>query len=104
MTNYNDRLGELREARRKAKRRDTALSVLGVVAAVVIIVLGIAGVLALGAVITKFAWNYGVVKLVAASGGSVAKIGFLTALAVNFAIGIIGRVFRPTSEPSKPAA
>lgn len=53
-------------------------------------------IVAISALITMLAWNLGVVALVAAAGGSVGKIGFITAIFVNFAIGIVARIFRPT--------
>lgn len=59
-------------------------------------------IVVLFALLTQFAWNVGVVALVAACGGSVAKIGFWTAVAVNIALGIIARIFKGT--PAKADA
>lgn len=66
-----------------------------VVAFIVLVVL----IALLGGVITQFAWNYGVVALVAAAGGSLGKIGLVTAIAANLAISIVGRIFRAPRVP-----
>lgn len=52
-------------------------------------------IILIGGLITMLAWNLGVVALVAAAGGTVGKIGLITAIFVNFAIGIVARIFRP---------
>lgn len=73
-------------------------STLATVIAVVVITLAFAlligGLALLSALITKIAWNYGVVAIVAACGGHVAKISLVTALCFNIAWGIVTRPFR----------
>lgn len=58
-------------------------------------------VVILSGLLTLLAWNVGVVAIVAACGGAVAKIGLGTAICANIALGIVGRIFRG---PSKGAS
>lgn len=44
--------------------------------------------------LVMFAWNVGVVPIVAAAGGHVAKIGYLTAIAGFVALSLLGGVIR----------
>lgn len=92
---YQERLARLRQERlaaAKAKRRKEAWTKVAV--ALGGLAGALLGVLFVG-VITMFAWNVGVVGVVAASGGAVGKIGLLTAIAANFAIGIVARIVWP---------
>lgn len=58
----------------------------------------------LGGLFTLFAWNIGVVALVAALGGEVGTINLLAAIGINFALTVIGGIFRrpTTGTPKKP--
>jgi hypothetical protein len=53
------------------------------------IIVLIVAVAALSALITMWAWNFGVTEVVKICGGHVGKIGFITAWWVAFALGII---------------
>jgi len=64
-----------------------------------VIAWGIVAVIAIvliAGLVTLFAWNTGVVAALGAFGVAVGKVTFVEAIAINFAIGVIGRVFRPT--------
>lgn len=52
------------------------------------------GVAALSAAFFMIAVNYGVVHLVAAAGGTLAKIGFWTSFWTTYIIGLIGSLWR----------
>lgn len=71
-----------------------------VVGFIVMTVLFLVLVAVLG-LITMFAWNVGVVALVAACGGEVSRISFLAAVAINFAIGVVRRVFACSTPAAK---
>lgn len=49
----------------------------------------LAVVVVLSALITMWAWNFGVVVIVAACGGGIAKIGFWAAFWANVALGVV---------------
>lgn len=98
MTNDYERQRQERIAAAKKRRRKEARDKFfaGLLVAAVIIVL-VAALVILCGLITMLAWNYGVVALVAACGGSVSKIGLITAVCANLAIGVISRIFRRDS-------
>jgi hypothetical protein len=62
--------------------------------AVIAVLALVAACFLLGGVIIWAAWNLGVVPLVAACGGTVAKIGFWTAVFVSVALNVVGGIFR----------
>lgn len=70
------------------------MKAIAVVIAIIVGLLFIGLFAALGAVITWAAWNWGVVAIVAAAGGSIAKIGLVTAFFINVALGIVTSPFR----------
>lgn len=82
---------------RNPKSNSIGIIALGVTAAAVLV----AAIVALAALITMLAWNLGVVALVAATGNSVGTIGFVTAIFVNMAIGVVSRIFRSPSVTAK---
>lgn len=54
----------------------------------------VVGCFVLGGLVTMLAWNLGVVAIVAACGGTVAKIGLLTGIFTNIALNIVSRLIR----------
>ena len=58
-------------------------------------IVGLVLLITLAGLITLFAWNTGVVAALGAFGVAVGQIGFIDAVAINFAIGAVGRIFRP---------
>lgn len=61
----------------------------------VVLILGVAVLVHLfGGLIVLLAWNLGVVNVVAASGGSVATIGYLTAVGVSIALTFLRGIFQ----------
>lgn len=76
-----------------------AAAAIGVLLLIVLFLVIVGAFAVLGGLITMVAWNYGVVPIVAASGGAVAKISLLTGISANIAISIVGRIFhRPSVE------
>jgi hypothetical protein len=63
------------------------IGILGIIVALVFLLSCI------GAAILFFGWNLGVVALVAACGGHVAKIGFWTAYFVSLALSVVKGIF-----------
>jgi len=61
--------------------------------AVLVLIVALA-VVVLSGLVTLFAWNTGVVGLVAACGGTVTGISLSVAIATNFIVLILSRVFR----------
>lgn len=98
MTDY-DQIRKQRAAAKAAfQRRQKREKVLFTIVAVLLLIAAVAAIVILGGIITQFAWNVGVVALVAACGGTVGKISLGAAIAANFALSIIGGVFRrPTA-------
>lgn len=65
-----------------------------------LLLLIVAIIFLLGPLLVWLGWNIGVVALVAACGGSVGKISFVTAIFVSIALNIVGGVFRATTSSS----
>jgi uncharacterized membrane-anchored protein len=91
---FSEKVQARLKAARKRKRQDAVVQVIGTIIVVLAVLALIAGIIALGGLLTLLAWNYGVVAIAAACGASVAKIGFGTAICLNLAIGVVGRIFR----------
>jgi len=66
---------------KKEKFADLPIGAQAVV--VLILVVSVAAVLAVGAASTLLLWNYALVPIVAACGGTISKIGFWLALGFN---------------------
>lgn len=77
-----------------------AAAAIGVLLLIVLFLVIVGAFAVLGGLITMVAWNYGVVPIVAASGGAVAKISLLTGISANIAIGVISRIFRGPTLPA----
>lgn len=65
---------------------------LTVVGGCLVLLLLLAVTFLLGPLLVWAGWNLGVVAIVAACGGSVGKIGFLTAVFVSLALSIVGGI------------
>lgn len=76
----------------------TLASVAVYVAAIALLVLVLLAVVLLvhliGGLVVLVAWNLGVVNVVAASGGTVDGISYLTAVGASFAFGLLRGLFR----------
>lgn len=59
-----------------------------------VVVALIAAVIAFLGFLTMLGWNYGAVALIAACGGTAAKIGLGAGICVNLALAALSRVFR----------
>jgi hypothetical protein len=88
-----ERLARAKKARRKKMWENAGVGVLGALLFLSVV----AAIILLGGLVFWLAWNYGVVALVAAAGGSVGKIGFLTAVAGSLAVGILKGIFSANS-------
>jgi hypothetical protein len=89
---------------RRAKKPGGPLEfAVAAVAVLMLIVVGLAiigGFVLLGGFVFQLLWNYGLVALVGACGGSVAKIGFWTAVVGNLVLQTVLAPVRRSPEAS----